>query len=401
MATRFYFPSSGTSPLNSLAVDASWGVSDVTRLPTSTSKSNTALTTTTKTWAATTTKSWVWFQFVTDVINEDYVLDSQDTITMVLGKTKETTTSGDTHLAFVLRVVNGDGSINRGIAGGKLTTSTEFPTTAASRLHNAITLNYSTNPIPICKCDRLVLELGVYGATPAMESIDLRIGDPTNTQDFTLTSGSTSDYVSWWELSKNITFGTPDYTTLKRYTYISTNSVTIYRETGTWYAEVEYLTLGSYEAYPASIAVRFTNVTIPINSIIVDAYVQLAAMTSESNSSVTYNAKGEDVDDSTSITSVSDFNSRTRTTASVTGSAASNIVAGSVYDFASIPAIIQEIVDRSGWVSGNSITIFLEGTNTNSQYHNYNSFAYSTDSDVSPKLIIEYATIKSLTDTLT
>ncbi len=100
MATKIYLPSSGTAPLSSLAVNSNWELStSMVRLPCSTSKANTSLTTKQATWPATTTQQWVWYQYQSEALQASYTWTTSDTVSMVIGKCAETTSSGDTHLA--------------------------------------------------------------------------------------------------------------------------------------------------------------------------------------------------------------------------------------------------------------------------------------------------------------
>ena len=57
--------------------------------------------------------------------------------------------------------------------------------------------------------DRLVLEIGIHGVTPANEIMQMRIGDPTAAADFALTAALTTDLCPWGELSQTLTFGAP------------------------------------------------------------------------------------------------------------------------------------------------------------------------------------------------
>jgi hypothetical protein len=128
---------------------------------------------------------------------------------MVIGKCAETTTSGDTHLAYVVRVVSGDGATIRGVIGLYHATSTEFPlmASAATRIHNART-NGAT-AFSSQAGDRIIIEIGLHGVTPAAELIQMRIGDPSATEDFALTAGLTTDLDPWVQLSRDVEFGTP------------------------------------------------------------------------------------------------------------------------------------------------------------------------------------------------
>lgn len=132
MATRFYMPSSGVSPLDSLAA-GTWGQSSITRLPAVRTKSNTELTTRTLQWPTTESASWAWYQFVSETLDVAQTITTADTISMVVGKMAETTTGGDTHLAFVLRVVSQDGLTVRGTLLSFQTTATELALIANER----------------------------------------------------------------------------------------------------------------------------------------------------------------------------------------------------------------------------------------------------------------------------
>lgn len=168
-----------------------------------TTKTNTALTTYTALFGATTTSGTCWKQWVSDTLNVDQAISG--TMSMVVGKCAETTTNGDAHLAFSLRVMQGDTSTARGTLLQFIATSTEFPlvAAAATRIHSARALTL----VNALAGDRIVCEIGIHAVTPANENMQLRFGDPTATADFALTAALTTDLVPWLELSQNITFG--------------------------------------------------------------------------------------------------------------------------------------------------------------------------------------------------
>lgn len=207
MATRLYLPSSGTAPLASLGFQADWERSTgFVRRPCFTTKQNTSLATDTRTWAGATTVQWVWSQYQSPPMRDTYDWTTADTISMVIGKCAETTTSGDTHLAYIVKVVSGDGSTVRGVVGLYHATSTEYAlvASAATRIHsarNAGATNFTSQP-----GDRIIIELGVHGVTPALEAIQMRFGDPSGTSDFALTAALTTDLCPWVELSKTVIF---------------------------------------------------------------------------------------------------------------------------------------------------------------------------------------------------
>jgi len=208
MATRFYLPSSGTPPLSSLGVRSDWEqTTGLVRLPTFTTKQNTSSVTSNRTWASTATQQWAWYQYQSEQLMESYSWTTADTVSMVL-RCAETTNSGDTHLAYIVRVVSSDGATERGVIGLYHATSTEFPlTTPATRIHSART--GGATAFTSQAGDRIIIELGVHGVTPALEAIQMAVGDLTELSDYTLTAGTTTTLAPWVELSRDVTFGTP------------------------------------------------------------------------------------------------------------------------------------------------------------------------------------------------
>lgn len=206
-------PISGTPPLASLAVNSNWEYStSLARLPCASARSNTALTTYTyQPPTASGTYQWVWRQWQSDVLKYAYNWTTADTISIVIGKCAETTNSGDAHLAYVVRVVSGNGVTIRGVIGLYHATSTEFPlvASAATRIHNARTNGATTFSSQVG--DRIIVEIGLHLVTPAVENMQMRFGDPTANppNDFALTAGLTTDLVPWVELSRTVEFGNP------------------------------------------------------------------------------------------------------------------------------------------------------------------------------------------------
>lgn len=169
-----------------------------------TAKANTALTTITGVFGSTATSQTRYHTFVSDTL--DVAQTISGTFSLVVGKCAETTTSGDAHLAFALRVTNGAG-VHQASLATVMATSTEFPlvASAATRIHSAV----AVGSFGAAAGDRLVLEIGIHGVTPANEVMQMRVGDPTGTADFALTAALTTDLDPWGELSATLTFGTP------------------------------------------------------------------------------------------------------------------------------------------------------------------------------------------------
>lgn len=207
MATRFYLPASGTPPLASLAADSNWERTDgLTRLPCDIVKSNTSLTQVSATWPVTTSVQWVWRQWQSKRLAQAYNWTTSDTVSMVV-KVAEAVAQCDSHLAYVIRVVSGDGSTVRGTVGLYHATSSEYPTSLAAiatRIHSARTGGASAFSSQVG--DRIIIEIGHHGVTPAADIVYHNYGDPSATGDYALTAGLTTDLCPWVELSRDLDF---------------------------------------------------------------------------------------------------------------------------------------------------------------------------------------------------
>lgn len=145
----------------------------------------------------------------------------------------------------------------------------------------------------------------------------------------------------------------------------------------------------------------FQNITIPAGSTITLARVRFTA--SVTNSSTTVNTKWSayDEDNPTVPTTLSAAVNAPRTTAVVTHSNLPAWTSGQTYDSPDLSTIIQEIIDRPGWDSGNRIVLFHEDNGTtavNSTTRQGHSF---DNTGTEPELYIEYTEPASTPDTPT
>ena len=105
-------------------------------------------------------------------------------------------------------------------------------------------------------------------------------------------------------------------------------------------------------------AFRFTNVTIPKGSVVSAASIHIKTTTSGVTRDTTnLDIQACDEDNSAQITTFSDFGSRARTTADVAW--AQNFADTTEYTSPDITTVIQEIIDRAGWASGNALQIII------------------------------------------
>jgi hypothetical protein len=138
-----------------------------------------------------------------------------------------------------------------------------------------------------------------------------------------------------------------------------TEGGTIHRST----ADIE-LGTGS-GSVPATAALRFTGVQIPRGAAIVAARVQFT--TDEvGKKATTLELRAERADDSPPITtSAFNISSRPRTVASIGWSVPAwqtLATAGPAQLTPNLAQVLQEVVDRPGWASGNALTVIITGS---------------------------------------
>lgn len=118
-----------------------------------------------------------------------------------------------------------------------------------------------------------------------------------------------------------------------------------------------------YDGSNQKVGMRFQNVTIPQGATIESAYVEFNV--DEVNiGSTDLTFYGEDIDNSpTYLNIVGNISSRTKTTASVDwDNVPSWLITNTKQQSPDLSSIIQEIVDRNGWVEGYSLSIIVNGT---------------------------------------
>lgn len=158
---------------------------------------------------------------------------------------------------------------------------------------------------------------------------------------------------------------------------------------GSYYTN--FINLGYYASDDARIGVfRFNNVTIPGTATINSAKLTLYRASSLTG---TYNhiIRGVDEDDTASFSS--DPTGRPTTSASANWSF-TNWTAGTTKDTSDFASVIQEIIDRAGWASGNDLGIFIYSAITGDT-GSYEVRDYSESTTLCALLTIEYTDIVS------
>jgi hypothetical protein len=136
------------------------------------------------------------------------------------------------------------------------------------------------------------------------------------------------------------------------------------------------------------VGLRFLNVTIPAGSTIDSVVVRFVAVNNRTDvhHQTIY---CEDIDDAPTFTTDSgNISSRTRTSASQAWDPG-DLTANASYDTADFSAVLQEVIDRGGWASGQDVVVLILGSTTQT----VQGEAYSWDSSSNfPQLRITYTT---------
>ncbi|MCH7535334.1 MAG: LamG domain-containing protein, partial [Bacteroidetes bacterium] len=137
------------------------------------------------------------------------------------------------------------------------------------------------------------------------------------------------------------------------------------------------------------VGMRFNGLTLPKGAIITNAYIQFTVdETGSGSTNLTF--FGESSDNATIFTTTDgDITNRTKTVSNVgwTVPAWSSVGdAGADQRTPDLSPIIQEVVDRSGWASGNSLVIISNGTGTRTAESHDGSSANA------PLLVVDYTT---------
>jgi uncharacterized repeat protein (TIGR01451 family) len=138
-----------------------------------------------------------------------------------------------------------------------------------------------------------------------------------------------------------------------------------------------------------NVGIRFNGLTVPAGARITNAYITFTAdspewpNTNSGAASITFRAQAAD---NPGTFSYSDFNvtSRITTTASVDWPNIPAWSTGSEYNSPDLSTIVQEIVDRPGWSTGNSMVFVINGSGSRT------AESYEGSSSRAPQLTIEY-----------
>ena len=157
--------------------------------------------------------------------------------------------------------------------------------------------------------------------------------------------------------------------------------------TGTYSASSTDLEL-VYDGSNQKVGIRFTNLAVPAGATITRAYVQFEADENQSEAT-TVSIQGQAADNALTFSSATKMSTRSRTTAATTWTPAPWTLvgeAGANQRTPDLTAVIQEIVGRPGWASGNALALIITGTGHRT------TRAYDGKPAAAPLLHLEYTT---------
>jgi hypothetical protein len=157
------------------------------------------------------------------------------------------------------------------------------------------------------------------------------------------------------------------------------------------------MVVGSYDGsnYKYGAGLRFLNLTIPVGSIITTAYLTIKANGAGAGT-VCYGRISAEKEDNpgvfTAVAGTFDTRFANHTTARVDWDAIPAWTGNVDYVSPEIKTVIQEIIDRAGWASGNALVIFLEDFDDRSTDGAFRTwYSYDLSATYCAKLHIEYA----------
>jgi len=159
---------------------------------------------------------------------------------------------------------------------------------------------------------------------------------------------------------------------------------------GGWSTAGISIFLGKFENKGRENGLRFQSITIPQGSVIDSAFLEIEARQNQSKTICSILIIGEDTASAMAFSTSANYLSRIKTTTIVQWSPIPQWTADSVYKSPNIASVIQEIIDRSDWSSGNDLALFIRDTSSaDGAYRVGKSYNYQ-GSEHSPRLLIYY-----------
>src|SRR6218665_245930 len=155
----------------------------------------------------------------------------------------------------------------------------------------------------------------------------------------------------------------------------------------------------SANADPQLVGMRFTNITIPANASIINAYIQFAVDATAKNTDpcvLTVHAE-DNANPATFSDNAFSLSSRSLMASNVTwnvsGSSWATVgSAGPEQRTSDIKTLVQALVNKAGWASGNAMAFYIKGTGTREVE------SYDGDAPKAPMLVVQYNTATGISE---
>lgn len=146
--------------------------------------------------------------------------------------------------------------------------------------------------------------------------------------------------------------------------------------------------------------IRFTNVTVPAGAHIGEAYISFYAASSQSGTTCDLRIYMQDVGDAATWSTYSDLASRSWLNDTVAWPEVEVMTIGNNYITPRITGLVQQVVDRSDWASGNDMAVFIRDDPFNiSSLNAYREIAsFDNVTYTEPQLVIYYTGSSDSTD---
>jgi hypothetical protein len=214
--------------------------------------------------------------------------------------------------------------------------------------------------------------------TSSSVTFDSTSTDDNNLENITLYLGS-ADQGTSGSIDVRVSTGTDDAEE-----YI-TDGYTYYTST-----DLELGYDDAHSPYSAQIVgTRFNNIQIPQGATITNAYVEFECDVGTWTGDVPLQITGEDIDNAPTFTATTySISARTDTTATVPWTITAQWTVDSKYPSSDIISVIQEIINRPGWSSGNSMVIMFTASGTNRR--EMEAYEGGEAATAAPRLVVEY-----------
>jgi len=132
-----------------------------------------------------------------------------------------------------------------------------------------------------------------------------------------------------------------------------------------FYYHYDFIRFGNFSTYEYNFFVRFPNVTIPQGATIDEAYVTFRSNDTSSNGTCRGTIYFNDADNASAPTTYSEAEGKDLTTESVAWAEDTGWINDRYYDTPELKDVVQEVVDRESWSSGNAMMLMVKSDGAN------------------------------------